>query len=60
MRLTDEQKRAALAALAAPASLVRIGDQWGVDRATVWWTADCAAARRGEIGALLRAEADHA
>ena len=33
---------------------------FGVDRATVWWTADCAAARRGEIGALLRAGADHA
>ncbi len=29
---------------------------FGVDRATVWWTADCAAARRREIVDTLAAE----
>lgn len=29
---------------------------FGVDRATVWWTADCSAARRREIVDVLTAE----
>lgn len=40
MRLPLEQKAAA----------------FGVDRATVWWTADCSAARRREIVDVLTAE----
>lgn len=37
-----------------------VAETFGVHRAVVWWTADCSAARREEIGAMLRAEADHA